>query len=142
ESPAPLLIANGFTDDLFPVDEAVRYYNLGRSLYPSNPIELLDGDFGHMRAQNKSADRALLSSHIQSFFDHYVKGTGSPPQLGVTAFTETCPSSAPSGGPFTAASWAALHPGEVDYNSSAAQTISSSAGDPTIASAIDPITGG
>ncbi len=28
EAPAPLLIANGFTDDLFPVDEAVRYYNL------------------------------------------------------------------------------------------------------------------
>src|SRR5262249_44265270 len=27
EAPAPLLIANGFTDDLFPVDEALRYYN-------------------------------------------------------------------------------------------------------------------
>ena len=64
ESPAPLLIANGFTDDLFPVDEAIRYDNLEHSLYPSDPISLLDGDFGHMRAQNKPGDEALLSSAI------------------------------------------------------------------------------
>ena len=37
EAPAPLLIANGFTDDLFPVDEALRYYNLERAMYPSDP---------------------------------------------------------------------------------------------------------
>ena len=62
EAPAPLLIANGFTDDLFPVDEALRYYNLERSLYPSDPVSLFDGDFGHMRAQNKPGDEALLST--------------------------------------------------------------------------------
>ncbi len=61
EAPAPMLIANGFTDDLFPVDEAVRYYNLERAQFPSDPISLIDGDFGHMRAQNKAADLALLS---------------------------------------------------------------------------------
>jgi hypothetical protein len=142
EAPAPLLIANGFTDDLFPVDEAVRYYNLDRSLYPSNPIALFDGDFGHMPAQNKTADQALLSDHIQGFFDHYVKGSTAAPELGATAFTETCPSSAPSGGPFSAASWSALHPGEVDYDSRGAQMISSSAGDPSIGQTIDPIAGG
>ena len=88
EAPPPLLIANGFTDDLFPVDEAVRYYNYERGHYPSDPIGLIDGDFGHMRAQNKSGDKSLLSSRIQSFFDHYVKGSGSPPQLGATALEE------------------------------------------------------
>lgn len=142
EAPAPLLIANGFDDDLFPVDEAVRYYNLDQSLYPSDPIALLDGDFGHMRAQNKSADIALLHSNIQAFFDHYVKGTGSAPSLGVTATIETCPSTVASGGPFSAATWSDLHPGEVDYSSKPAQTIISSAGDPTIAKAIDPVAGG
>jgi hypothetical protein len=142
EAPAPLLIANGFTDDLFPVDEAVRYYNLDRSLYPSNPISLFAFDGGHMRGQNKSADRALLSDRIQSFFDHYVKGTGAQPPLNVTALTETCPASAASGGPFTASTWAALHPGEVVLNDPAARTVISAAGDPTIAHAIDPVTGG
>ncbi len=142
EPPAPLLIANGFTDDLFPVDEAVRYYNLEQSLYPADPISLLDGDFGHMRAQNKPGDKALLSSAIQSLFGYYLKGVGSQPPTGATATIETCPSSAPSGGPYTASSWSGLHPGEVDYRSGAAQTISSAAGDPTISRAIDPIAGG
>src|SRR5207248_2920453 len=132
EPPAPLLIANGFTDDLFPVDEAVRYYNLDRSLYPADPISLIGGDFGHMRAQNKPGDTALLLSAIRRFFDHYVEGNGPQPQPGATALIETCQLAAPSGGPFTAASWAALHPGEVDFGSPAAQAISSSAGDPTI----------
>jgi dienelactone hydrolase len=141
-APAPLLIANGFTDDLFPVDEAVRYYNLERSLYPTDPISLLDGDFGHMRAQNKPGDLALLSSAIQSQFNYYLKGAGSQPQPSATATIETCPSSAPSGGPYTAASWGALHPGEVDYSSSDAQTISSAAGNPAISRTIDPVAGG
>ncbi len=142
EAPAPLLIANGFTDDLFPVDEAVRYYNLERSLYGSDPVALVDGDFGHQRAQNKSGDKALLSSRIQSFFDYYVKGGATKPQLGATALVETCPSTAPSLGPYSAGTWAALHPHQVTFKSKPAQTILSSAGNPTIAQAIDPVSGG
>ena len=41
----------------------------------------------------------------------------------------------------TAPSWSALHPGEVDYASDPAQTISSSVGNPAISRAIDPIAG-
>jgi hypothetical protein len=102
---------------------------------------LVDGDFGHQRAQNKPGDKALLSSRIQQMFDHYVKGAGAPPQLGATATIETCPSTARSGGPFSAATWAALHPGEVDFSSPVSQTILSTAGNPTISRAIDPIAG-
>ena len=141
EAPAPLLIANGFTDDLFPVDEALRYYNLEQSLYPSDPVSLFDGDFGHMRAQNKPGDEALLSSAIQSLFAYYLKGSGSQPQPSATATIETCPAGAPSGGPYTAATWSGLHPGEVDYASGPVQTISSAAGNATISRAIDPIAG-
>jgi acetyl esterase/lipase len=140
--PAPLLIANGFADDLFPVDEAVRYYNLDRSLYPGNPVALFDGDFGHQRAQNKADVKALLSSTIKSFFDFYVRGLGTQPQLGATAMTETCPSTAPSGGPFTAPSWAKLHRNSVSFSSALPQTILSTAGDPAIAKTVDPIAGG
>jgi hypothetical protein len=140
--PSPLLIANGFTDDLFPVDEAVRYYNYDRSTFKGDPIALFDGDFGHQRAQNKADVKTLLSSTIQGFFDYYLKGTGTQPQLGATAMTQTCPSTAPSGGPFSAGTWAALHPHTVTFSSSTPQTILSSAGDPTIAKTIDPIAGG
>ncbi len=141
-APPPLLIANGFTDDLLPVDEALRYYNLERSLYPGDPVGLFDWDGGHQRGQNKAADHALLSSRIQAFFDHYVRGTGPQPRLGATALTETCSSTAPSGGPYWASTWAGLHPGEVRYSSAPAQTISSSAGNPVTAHTVDPITGG
>ena len=139
--PAPLLIANGFTDDLFPVDEAIRYYNLERALYPSDPIALVDGDFGHQRAQNKPGDKALLSNRIQQMFDYYLKGAGAQPQLGATATIETCPSTARSGGPFSASTWAGLHPGEVDFSSPASQNVLSAAGNPAISRAIDPIAG-
>jgi hypothetical protein len=141
-APPPLLIANGFTDDLFPVDEALRYYNLERSLYPSDPIGLFDWDGGHQRGQNKPADNALLSSRIQAFFDHYVKGTGTQPLLGATALTQTCPSTAPSGGPYWASTWTGLHPGEVDYSSAPTQAIAFAAGNPVVAQTVDPITGG
>ena len=56
--PAPTLISNGFTDDLFPVDEAVRYANKVFSKYPRAPISQLHFDFGHPRGQNKAADTA------------------------------------------------------------------------------------
>ena len=144
EAPPPLLIANGFTDDLFPVDEALRYYNLERAKYPGGWISLFDFDGGHQRGQNKPADAALLAQRIQRFFDTFVKAAGSAdvrPAQAVTALTQTCPKTAPSGGPYTAATWAGLHPGEVDFNSTAARTVASGAGDPTVSQAVDPITG-
>lgn len=142
EAPAALFLANGFTDDVFPVDEVLRYYNLEHSRYPSDPISLLLADIGHQRAQNKPVEVHLLNRRIQEFFDHYVKRTGPPPTMGVTAFTQTCPSSAPSGGPYHAATWDTLHAGEVDYSSKPAQTILSSGGNPSIATTFDPILGG
>ncbi|HEY2436139.1 MAG TPA: hypothetical protein VGH93_03100, partial [Solirubrobacteraceae bacterium] len=143
EAPAPLLIANGFTDDLFPVDEALRYYNLERALYPSDPLQLVDGDFGHMRANNKPADVALLSSRIEQFFDAYLnpRRSAGPPSSGVTASIETCPSGAPSGPTYSASTWAGLHPGEVYFASPLSQTVTSGAGNPAISQAIDPISG-
>jgi dienelactone hydrolase len=144
EAPPPMLIANGFTDDLFPVDEALRYYNLERATFPGSWISLFDYDGGHQRGQNKPADATLLAQHIQQLFDTFVKtGPGSlvRPAPNVTALTQTCPKTAPSGGPFSAASWAALHPGEVDFSTAQPQTVSSGAGNPSVAQAVDPITG-
>ena len=144
EAPPPLLIANGFTDDLFPVDEALRYYNLERAKYPSDWISLFDFDGGHQRGQNKAADSTLLSDQIEEFLKFFLKVPAGNPRAfpaSATALTQTCPKTATSGGPFTAPTWAALHPGEVDFDSTAAQTVTSGAGSPTVAQAVDPITG-
>jgi dienelactone hydrolase len=140
--PAPLFFGHGFTDDVFWAGQVLAYYNELRSLYPSAPVEVLFGDIGHQRAQSKPADLALMRTRIQAFFDHYVKGTGPQPALGVTALTQTCPKDAPSGGPYSAATWAALHPGVVSLNSKPAQTILSTGGDPAVSKAFDPVYGG
>lgn len=140
--PAPLFLANGFTDDVFPADEVLRYHDLARALYPSHPSAVLLFDVGHQRSNSKPADVALLRTRIREFFDHYVAGTGAQPTMGVTALTQTCPSDAPSDGPFVAGTWAALHPGEVLYGDATARTILSAGGDPAVAAAFDPVTGG
>ncbi len=59
--PAPTLISNGFTDDLFPADEAVRYANKVLAKYPHARIAQLHFDYGHPRGQGKEADTARLS---------------------------------------------------------------------------------
>jgi hypothetical protein len=130
EAPSPLLWTNGFTDDIFPVDEALRYYNLERRLYPHDPISLQFGDIGHQRADDKTRDLVtLLMQPYADFFDYYLKGVGKQPASNVTAMTQTCPVTVASDGPFVAKTWADLHPGEVDYRSDPAQTILSAAGD-------------
>ena len=121
--PAPTLMQNGWNDDLFPVDEALRYYQRTRAQYPGDPISLAFSDFGHSRSQNKAADVAAFNARLEAWFAHYLKGQGTAPSSSVEARTTTCPSSAASEGPFTASDWAGLQPGEVRFQSSAPQVI-------------------
>jgi pimeloyl-ACP methyl ester carboxylesterase len=142
EAPAPMLLANGWTDDLFPVDEALRFYNRTRKKYPATPTALMFFDFGHPRVQNKQQDVTQLLIRLAEWFDFYLKGSkGVTPLHGVEVLTETCQASAASGGPFFAPNWVAIHPGEVRFQPSDTQTFSSSGGDLTIAAALDPING-
>ena len=142
EPPAPLLISNGFTDDLFPADEAIGYYNRIRSQYPDAPISLFFGDFGHMRALNKADVSNALNAADDAWLDFYVKGTGSQPFQGATAYTLTCPSSAPSGGPYQAGSWAGLSHGVVRFLGSGSKTISAGGGSPSVDATFDPVQNG
>jgi Acetyl xylan esterase (AXE1) len=139
--PAPVLISNGFTDDLIPADEALRYYNRTRTQFGNVPISLLFGDFGHMRGQGKADVQAALTARIDAWFGYYVKGTGQRPASDVEAFTQTCPRAAPSGGPYGAAEWASIAPGEVRLHSGKPQEILPTAGDPAIGRAFDPVLG-
>ena len=123
EPPAPLLIQSGWNDDLFPPDEAIRYYNRTRTQFPENPISLFFMDDGHMRSQNKEADVAVFRAREQAWFDYYLKGVGTAPGASAEALTTTCPSTAASEGPYRAADWRDLSPGEIRMQSPAAQTI-------------------
>jgi predicted acyl esterase len=141
EPPAPMLISNGFSDDLFPPDEAIREYNLIRSLYPDAPISLFFGDFGHMRALNKADVSSALNTADDAWLDFYVKGSGSQPFQGATAYTLTCPSSAPSGGPYQAGSWAGLSHGVVRFRDKGSKTISAAGGSSSVDTTFDPVSG-
>jgi predicted acyl esterase len=140
QPPAPLLIQNGWNDDLFPVDEAVRYYNRTRAQYPGNPISLFLMDDGHARSQNKPADEALFLQRQIAWFDHFLKGAEVTLGSRAEALTTVC--GGPSEGPFKASSPKKLASREVRLSSLAPQTILPLAGDPTIGAAFDPIAGG
>ena len=48
----PLLIQSGWTDDLFPVGQGLRIYDLLRQKSKTAPVALQLGDLGHSRAAN------------------------------------------------------------------------------------------
>ncbi len=139
EAPAPLLIQNGWNDDLFPVDEAVRFYNRTRAEYPGDPISLFLMDDGHARSQNKPEDEALFLQRENAWFDHYLKGAGPEPTSSAEALTTVC--GGPSEGPYKADGWHNLAAGEVELDGAAAQTILPGAGNPAVGQAFDPIAG-
>ena len=141
QAPAPLLISSGWTDDLFPADEAIRFYNRTKAEYPGAAISLFFGSFGHQRGQNKADALAARAAQELAWFNYYVKGQGPVPFQGVTTYTQTCPNAAASGGPFTAPTWAQIAPGEIRIDSAAPKTILPTAGSSSIATPFDPITG-
>jgi predicted acyl esterase len=121
--PSPMLIQSGWNDDLFPVDEALRYYQRTRAQYPGDPISLYLADIGHARSQNRPADIAAFNAKLEAWFAHYLKGEGTSPSSSVEALTTVCPESTAPEGPFRASDWAGLAPGEINYKSSGSQTL-------------------
>jgi len=139
-APAPMLIYSGFTDDLFPVDEATRFYNRTRAQYPDNPIGLLFGpNSGHMRGMNK-ADAAEAQRELEDrWVDHYLGGTGPKPDSNVTALLQTCPAGAPTGPARVAKDWASMTPGEIRITeSNQVQTVGAQSGDPVTGGIFNP----
>jgi hypothetical protein len=143
-APAPLLISNGWTDDLFPPDEALRFYNRTRTEHPGAPMSLFFLDYGHQRGQNRSGDIAILEAKQRAWFDHYLRGRGATPFLGVRALETTCDPSDPNGPSsrvHSASSWQNLAPGEVRIRRRNTKTIAPSVTD-NAGAAFDPIAGG
>jgi predicted acyl esterase len=136
--PAPMLLESGWTDDLFPVEQSLRVYNQVRAL--KGYAALMFGDLGHAPATNKENTDHAFNEEGAQFFQARLEHSGKAPANGsVTAYTETCPQSAPGAGPYTARSWAKLHPTAVSFGSSTAQTFTSAGANPTIGVEFDPI---
>ena len=140
-APAPLLISSGFTDDLFPVNEATRFYNRTRAQYPSTPLALFFGSFGHSRGQSQANVTTALTNLENQWVAYYLNNTGSQPASNVTTYTQTCPNSSAGGGPFNAAAGASIAPGEIRIEGGAAQTVSAGGGDTAVGAAWNPISG-
>jgi fermentation-respiration switch protein FrsA (DUF1100 family) len=139
--PAPLLLQNGWTDDLFPPSEALRVYNQLRAIDPNAPVTLQFGDLGHSRGANKVGVDKVFQAQGVALFNHYLKGVGQAPAAGsVEAFLETCPAAAPIGKPYRASSWDALAPQAMGFGSASPQMVSAG-GDSQDGPPFDPITG-
>ena len=154
-TPAPLLMENGWNDDLFPPLQALRVYNSVREADPSADVALQFGDIGHSRASNKPRVNQYFNAQAAAFFAERLKGesvqvetaetkekVSTPAPGSVTTFTTTCPSGvtgAPDGGPYSASSWKAIQRGEVVISSSKEQTVTEPGGNPTLGTDFDPI---
>jgi predicted acyl esterase len=138
--PAPLLLESGWTDDLFPPEQSLRIYNSVRA--EKGYAALMFGDLGHSRGDNKENTDHAFNEAGAGFFAARLQHSGKAPKNGsVTAYTQTCPTAAPAEGPFTAKSWAKLHPGAATFGSAAPRTFTSAGGNPLTAAAFDPIAG-
>ena len=137
--PAPLLIYSGFTDDLFPADEATRFYNRTRAQYPNAKIGLIFGpNSGHMRGMSKTDVDDYQAGLENRWVDYYLKGEGSEPLSDVRALRQTCPADAAVGAPYIAGDWASISPGEIRLVSADAQTVSAGGGDPLTGGIFNP----
>jgi hypothetical protein len=81
----PILAIQGFTDDLFPMREAVRMVQALRAVDPAYPIALYLGDVGHPRAANKPGETAYVLDRMLEWLGWYLAGRGAPPPLDVQA---------------------------------------------------------
>src|SRR5262249_33157277 len=142
-APAPLFIYNSWTDDLFPGDEALRFWRKTRAHHPEAEIalQLADG-FGHPRSSLASiASLTRLSQRVEDFFARHLKGANVPPPPAFETWTQGC-NAAPELGPFVAPDWDAVHPGEVRFTDGASRSFTSGGGSQATANAVDPLGGG
>src|SRR5262245_42983175 len=90
-APAPLFVYNAWTDDLFPGDEAVRFWRKTVTKHPGADIvvHLADG-FGHPRASLGTGNAAVrVSQRVEEYFAQRLLGTaGSLPAF--ETYTQAC----------------------------------------------------
>jgi cephalosporin-C deacetylase-like acetyl esterase len=143
-TPSPLLMASGWTDDLFPPAHTLRVYDAVRARRPKAPVWLQLADFGHDRGGSHARDEATMNAEAFAFFRKYLKGRRSslPPPGSVLAFGQSCPKDAPRGlGPFRAATYGDLSTRSATLRAAGTQIVASAGGDHELAKSLDPVLG-
>ena len=140
-TPPPTLLVYGWTDSLFPVDQALRWVDSVTAAHSRTVIGQLYTDIGHPPSPNKPLDRRRVVARAVAWHEHYLLGRRSVPVVrGVEAWLHTCPLTARSTGPVRAPSWAALHPRSVVLHG-AGGLVAGDAGDGASGRATDPVAG-
>ncbi|OHV63310.1 hypothetical protein BCD48_04885 [Pseudofrankia sp. BMG5.36] len=125
--PAPLLVENGWTDDLFNAQQGLALYNQALAASPAADVSLQLGDTGHPGASNRADIVDRLVDAGSAFFDAKLRGTGAGPAPRSVALSPmSCPAGAATPAPVTAPSWAAAHPGTLAFTQPGLQATTSS----------------
>jgi hypothetical protein len=138
-TPAPILMQNGWADDLFPSTEALRVYNRLRRqrLTAQVAIQLIDS--GHARGGLHENQERAANDQAAGFFDAWLRRSGRPPAPGsVLAYTQACPRTAAGGARIAGSSWAALRPGAFRFSGRAGQTVTHDGGSLEVGRAFTP----
>jgi hypothetical protein len=136
----PTLLVYGWTDSLFPVDQALRWIEIEQTANPRAVIGQLYTDIGHPPAPNKPSDRRRVVARVIAWHEHYLLGRPVGVVRGVEAWLHTCPATAKSTGPVRARSWDALHPRSIDLRGAGGDVVGD-AGDLVSGRATDPVAG-
>ena len=132
-----VFVPQGWTDDLFPAQEAFRQFKYLKALDPEWPVEVAMADIGHPRAQNPPAQWQVLNTRANLFLRDHIGGSHEQ-RTGVWSLPTVCRGSASS--PVAARTPEGLAAGKltVDFRTPGNQTLGSGAGDPDGA-ATDPV---
>lgn len=139
---APVLVEDGWDDVVVNgASQAIRFADYLRQKAPHAKVSLQLADIGHPLSGQKPADFLATFKQATAFLNHYLQGKpGGPAPGSVTAWTATCPTSAPSDGPYHAQGMTALDPEVVRFASRRSQTVATG-GDPSIGASLDWTTG-
>ena len=137
--PAPLLLYNAWTDDLFGADEAIRFAKRAQVQHPGSKLSLFFADgFGHPRATFQETPG--IEEARDALFARYLMGEPARGRLPrVQTYTQNC--TGEPAGPFRTRNWRKQHPGEVRFSTGGSKSFASEGGDPATARAVDPIFG-
>ena len=94
-APAPTMVLNGWTEDLFPPIQAISFANAEAQRHPEVPIHLRFADIGHPRAQDKVADRNTLSDDAIAFINHFMLDGGTAARRPTSPVRRFGPSGSP-----------------------------------------------
>jgi fermentation-respiration switch protein FrsA (DUF1100 family) len=139
---APVLVQNGWRDELFPVTEALRTYDALRRRRGAR-VALQLGDTGHSPGTNSLDVNRAFNDQGARWFDALLKRTRRPlPNGRITAFTTVCPKGSAVGGFYRGGSMRGIAPGIAKLGGRRAQVVRSDGGNLATGRAFDQITGG